>query len=92
MENLVDMCPNIEFLRLDKKNQRPLLPNYDEDDGNVLCDGDAVAVMRFSRLKSFHAYGSHLLYGFSGEKYSASSIPLDDGAFLVPVSNKLTSL
>ncbi len=91
MENLVDMCPNIEFLRLDQKNQRPFLPNDDEDD-RVLCDGGAVAAMRFSRLKSFHAYGSHLLYGFSGEEYSAPSIPLDDGAFLVPVSNQLTSL
>ena len=86
MENLVDMCPNIEFLRLDQKRKPPFI----EYDDPFVCHGDAVAAMRFSRLKSFRAYGSHSLDRFCGEEYPVASIPLDDGAFLVPVSNKLT--
>lgn len=86
MKNLVDMCPNIEFLRLDQL-QPPSL--YADNDDPVVCRADAFAAMRFPRLKSFHAYGSHLLDGFPDEQYSLASIPLDDGAFLLPVSNPL---
>jgi len=44
VEKLVQVCPNLEVLRL--------------DNGRIINDGDFLPYIRFRSLKSLHLYGS----------------------------------